>query len=205
VVLLSNRVGPKHFTIPKGWKIDPDKVVFGSKTDPKQRRETRLAAAVVIPNEEGEVLFAKRNLRLGGVWSLPSTFMRDQNDQDALRRLQSNVRDALGIGINEIELIGKRMGNRGTWQLLMHLYFALSYTGVPTDTGIIHEETNMPKYTEFGFFDPVSFLLGQHAEGFRLNGAGDCTRSFATVLHDGDYAKYKALYKLMAKADESCQ
>ena len=180
--------------IPDGWS-DPETTVYHSKTDPDL--PTKYAVAVVVMNENGQVLFAKRNPHLGNTWSLPSSFIDKEDDPNMIKRLASDVESFLGIKLIDAKTIGKRMGYRvesdgETWQLLMHVVFATAYSGQPHETETIHE-TGLPKYTEFGFFDPKAFLTGQAGE-FELKGSGDCTKCFGTRIFDGDYEAFKAAY-----------
>ena len=65
-------------TVPDSWHIQPDDIVYDERADRSRKRlETRFAASVVVVNEKGEVLFAKRNPKLAMYGRcLPLTLMR---------------------------------------------------------------------------------------------------------------------------------
>ncbi len=189
--------------IPADWTIEPSKMFYDQGTDPTRKiLPTKYAVSVVIMNEKGEVLFAKRNPHEGGQWSLPSSFIDVEDDPEAMNILSNKMEASLGVKLNAVELIGKRMGYRGEigaapWQLLMHVVFAKSYSGQPYQTGIVHE-SGMPKYTEFGFFNPKEFLTGK-VGSFDLDTAGDCTSCFGTILHHGSYKEFEEAFRSTKK------
>ena len=190
---------PKTFKVPSNWNVAPDKIVYDEGTDPTRKKlPTQYAVSMVLMNEEGKVFFAKRNPSLDGVWSLPSSDIDMEDDPNMLAPLKAKVAKYLGVTIDDVQLIGKRMGHRvdpdgKEWQLLMHVVFVRSYRGEPYQTGFKHE-TGMPKYTEMGFFSPEGFLTG--AGGlFDLKTAGDCTKCFGTVLYGG-YKEFESAYNL---------
>ena len=129
----------------------------------------RNAAAVVITNDIGLVLLARRNLLLPefpGVWSFPSIYERD--GQGLWPSLASLIHQELGLELDGDQLIGRRLGQRREHRILMHLYLARA-VGLPTRRG--------QKYDDLLWTDGKSFVAG--LEWAKM---GECMKCYADYL-----------------------
>lgn len=137
----------------------------------KSQLPVRNAAAMVVYNQEGKVLIVRRGLQVDefkGAWSLPSSFI-ETHDENIAKTLQEKLQSWLSIEVANIRLIGKRMGIRPKWRLLMHLYLA----DIVNDPII-----QTPKYDAFRWVDGLGYF-----SGFQYDKMGECTKAYLDHLN----------------------
>lgn len=128
----------------------------------------RHAVSVVITNDKGETLFARRSPHKAEfplAWSLPSHFMNDgEQPADTIARIAA---DKLGVELEMVALLNEGYGDHGDFVLFMHDYTARITKGIPT---IISND-----YVK---------LLWAKAEDFlpTLQQKGDCTRLYSEYI-----------------------
>ena len=145
--------------------------------------EQRYAAAVVIYNELGEVLLARRSAHKvphPNVLSLPSTYIRNKDgsyvhlqpsDEGVREQLTDAVKKKLGLDIIIEDEIGKMEGQQSSYWLHMTDYFA-KFTG-----GIIIP--NGDDFSEALFVNPLEKLAGKDRSKM-----GFCTQTLLGKLDD---------------------
>lgn len=91
----------------------------------------RLAAAVAISNDEGQVLLVRRGRivdEYAGKWSFPSTFIdADTPFAEIPLIIAAKVDSWLGLNLATLELLKVHHGVRAAWRLRMYLYGAVSW------------------------------------------------------------------------------
>lgn len=131
----------------------------------------RKAAALTVCNTEGKVLIVRRSQivdEFKGAWSLPSSFI-DTNDENIAKTIQERLRSWLDLEVVDICLIGKRMGIRPKWRLLMHLFLAES-TAEPS--------LQTDKYDSYKWVDGVDYF-----SQFRYEKLGECTKAYLDYMN----------------------
>ncbi len=136
--------------------------------DPRAADSTlpiRKAAAIAISNEQGQVLIVRRSNvvdEFKGAWSFPSTFVSDS--EDVWKKLQDRLKEWLSLQVSDVQLIGKQMGIRPQWRLLMHLFLAKCINDPVIQT---------VKYDSFQWVNGTEFF-----SQFQLDGLGECAKAY---------------------------
>jgi ADP-ribose pyrophosphatase YjhB (NUDIX family) len=126
------------------------------------------AAAVVVYHHSNQVLLARRSSSVDefkGVWSFPSSFIPNTEPDERIPEiLTSKLKEWFGLEISALELIGKRMGIRPQWRLLMFLYRAEAQSDPVLQT---------PKY------DLVRWVAGgKYFSQFEFEALGECAKTY---------------------------
>jgi ADP-ribose pyrophosphatase YjhB (NUDIX family) len=133
------------------------------------------AISVVIKNERGETLFARRSAHKKEfplVWSLPSHFVVDgETPEQTIRRIGH---DKLGVDLQMEQLLNEGYGERSDFRLFMHDYAATVLSGKP--------------HIASGDFVELQWAT---AENFlpTIKTKGDCTRLYGEFLQRSTLAK----------------
>jgi isopentenyldiphosphate isomerase len=131
-------------------------------------KPTKHAISVVIQNQKGETLFARRSpnkKEFPLAWSLPSHFVGDgEKPEDTITRIGLHK---LGIQLKPIRLLNEGYGERPDFRLFMHDY-------------AVEIESGEPKIASDDFVE----LTWAKAEDFlpTIKVKGDCTRLYGEYL-----------------------
>ncbi len=126
----------------------------------------RKAAAIVVRNNQNKVLIVRRSNvveEFKGVWSFPSVFIAD-NDDNIPKTLTERLENWLVLKVGHTKMIGKRMGIRPDWHLLMHLFLAEKF-----NDPVIHTD----KYNAIKWVDGQEYF-----SRFRYDKLGECTKAY---------------------------
>lgn len=128
----------------------------------------RHAISVVIKNNNGETLFAKRSANKRSyplAWSLPSHFVdEDEAPEETINRIGQNK---LGVKLKTGKLINEGTSDRGEFTLFMHDYEAIVISGTP--------HINSDDYIELRWSEPKKQLR-------TMKVMGDCCRLYMESL-----------------------
>lgn len=114
------------------------------------KKPTKHAISVIIQNQKGETLFARRSPHKKSfplAWSLPSHFVNDdESPEDTIARIGLHK---LGVKLTSIRLLNEGYGDRPDFQLFMHDYAAVIESGEPKITSDDYTELTWAKADEF--------------------------------------------------------
>ena len=100
-----------------------------------------------------------------GVWSLPSKFIPEMvNEQQMAKILLQCLQEWFSISVSDIELVGRRMGLRKEWKLLMHL-FKTQINFIP--------KLSTDKYDDIQWVDGSNFFAQ-----YNYDSLGDCAKAY---------------------------
>lgn len=144
-------------------------IEIGTAYDPKALTSTlpiRKAAALVVHSANNKVLVVRRSQivdEFKGVWSLPSSFI-DNHDENIAITIQERLKLWLDLDITNMRLVGKRMGIRPRWRLLMYLFLA--------------ESINEPAI-QTNKYDAFKWVMGpEYFSQFNNKKLGECTKAY---------------------------
>jgi hypothetical protein len=134
--------------------------------------KTKYAAALIIPNDTGEILLPKRseNRIFPGVISLPSVSF--DKDADPRKELQEAVRKRLGIEVEVMQEIGTKKGMQKDYWLELTDYQGKIIGG--------ELNPNLDYYSEAEYLDPIRTF-----EGKDMGKQGFCTQILIEKLKEG--------------------
>lgn len=121
-------------------------------------KPTKKALALVIKNENGEILIVKRpedeSGPIAGVWGFPAVMIKDgESEIKAAKRVG---KDKLGVEIKIIERIGETTGDRDSYTLHLCDYAAEVKEGVPS---VPQKDSSVIQYVELKYTADPTILI----------------------------------------------